>query len=131
MRGLSGSDAGVPRRLRGRGDSHRIENIIRPGDYGIAKIIPSANQHPTEKPVELAEHFIKLHTAPGDIVLDPFCGSGTTAVACVRTGRRFIGIELDEKYCKIARERVEAARKGLTIQEIRTGQEVLFGGNDE
>ena len=87
--------------------------------------------HPTQKPLDVHVWLCELLTNPGDIVLDPFCGSGTTAVACVKTGRRFIGIELDEGYCKIARERVEAARKGLTIQEIRTGQEVLFGGNDE
>lgn len=78
-----------------------IENIIRPGDYGIRKIIPASHQHPTEKPVELAEHFIRLHTQPGEIVLDPFAGGGSTLVAARRLQRRAIGIELEEKYCKM------------------------------
>lgn len=91
-------------------DSHRIENIIRPGDYGIRKIIPSKDQHPTQKPVELAAHFIRLHTRPGDTVLDPFMGSGTTGVACVRTGRNFIGIEIDPAYYAIAEKRIAEAQ---------------------
>jgi site-specific DNA-methyltransferase (adenine-specific) len=78
--------------------SKRIENIIRPGAYGIRKIIPSAEQHPTVKPVELAAHFIKLHTRPGDLVLDPFMGEGTTGKACSLLGRRFLGIELDPAF---------------------------------
>jgi len=87
--------------------SKRIENIIRPGAWGVAKIIPTANEHPTQKPVELMMHFIHLHTQPDDLVLDPFCGSATTGVACLRTGRRFLGIEIDEHYCQTARRRME------------------------
>ena len=90
-------------------DARDIENIIRPGDYGINKIIPSAKQHPTEKPWQLAAHFIQLHTKPGDIVLDPFMGSGSTGVAAVLTGRRFIGIELDEHWYGYAKQRIEQA----------------------
>ena len=88
--------------------SKKVENIIRPGDYGIRKIIPSAAQHPTEKPIELAMHFIKLHTQPGDIVLDPFAGHGSTLVAARQMGRRYIGIELDPNYCRIAERRLNA-----------------------
>ena len=91
-------------------DTRRVENVIRPGDYGIRKIIPRADQHPTEKPVELAMHFIGLHTKPGDTVLDPFSGGGSTALACHRLGRNFIGIELDPVWHDYARRRVEAAR---------------------
>jgi site-specific DNA-methyltransferase (adenine-specific) len=91
--------------------SRRVENIIRPGDYGIKKIIPRADQHPTEKPVALAAHFIRLHSKPGDLVLDPFMGSGTTGVACLETGRNFIGIELDPVYFRMAKKRLAAARK--------------------
>ena len=91
--------------------SHKIENIIRPGDYGIKKIIPSAQQHPTEKPVELAAHFIRLHSKSGDIVLDPFAGSGSTGVACVQTGRKFIGVELDPKWFNHAKSRIETAQR--------------------
>lgn len=94
-------------------DSHRIENIIRPGQYGIRKIIPRADQHPTQKPVELAAHFIRLHTKVGDTVLDPFMGSGTTGVACVQTMRNFIGIEIDEKYYEIAQKRIAETQPAL------------------
>jgi DNA modification methylase len=56
--------------------------------------------------VELPAWFIKLFTEPGDIVLDPFMGSGTTAIACIRNDRRYIGIELVEAYVRLAEERI-------------------------
>ena len=62
--------------------------------------------HPTQKPVALCEYFIKTYTNEGDTVLDNCMGSGSTGVACVNTNRNFIGIELDEKYFKIAEERI-------------------------
>lgn len=62
--------------------------------------------HPTQKPVALMNEILKRHTNKGDIVLDPFMGSGTTGVACMNTGRKFIGIELDEEYFKIAENRI-------------------------
>lgn len=62
--------------------------------------------HPTEKPVALMRHYIENSSQPGDLVLDPFVGSGTTAVACVESGRRCIAIEKDPKYFEIACERV-------------------------
>ena len=87
--------------------THAVENIIRPGAHGIKKILPGKGQHPTEKPVELAELFISLHTAPGMVVLDPFMGSGSTGVAALRTGRRFIGVELDPKWFRAASKRLQ------------------------
>lgn len=87
-------------------DSKRVENIIRPGDYGIVKIIPAKDEHPTLKPVNLPAHFIRLHTLPGESVLDPFMGSGTTLVAAQNEGRRATGIELSEEYCKVAVDRL-------------------------
>ena len=63
--------------------------------------------HPTQKPVALLEYLIKTYTNEGDLVLDFTCGSGSTGVACLNTNRNFIGIELDEKYFKIAKERME------------------------
>jgi DNA modification methylase len=86
--------------------SKRIENIIRPGAFGIKKLIPSAEDHPTQKPVALAQFFIKLHTQPGDIVLDPFFGSGSTGVAAKKLSRHFIGIELSAEYVKMASDRL-------------------------
>lgn len=67
--------------------------------------------HPTQKPVALMEYLIRTYTNEGDTVLDNCMGSGTTGVACVNTGRRFIGIEKDEQYFKIAKERIEKARE--------------------
>lgn len=65
-----------------------------------------ASEHPTGKPLPLLLEWIEQFTDPGDIVLDPFCGSGTTLVAAKMLGRKYIGIEIEEKYCKIAEERL-------------------------
>lgn len=65
--------------------------------------------HPTQKPVALLEYLIKTYTNEGDTVLDNCMGSGSCGVACVNTGRRFIGIELDEGYFNIAKERIDKA----------------------
>lgn len=65
--------------------------------------------HPTQKPVALLEYLIKTYTNEGETVLDNCMGSGSTGVACVNTKRQFIGIELDEKYFNIAKERIEEA----------------------
>lgn len=65
--------------------------------------------HPTEKPVSLLETLVSVVTQAGDVVVDPFAGSGATGVACVRNGRGFIGIERDPDYFKIAEQRIVAA----------------------
>jgi len=65
--------------------------------------------HPTQKPVKLMEYLIKTYTNDGETVLDFTMGSGTTGVACVNTDRKFIGIELDDKYFEIAEERINDA----------------------
>jgi site-specific DNA-methyltransferase (adenine-specific) len=66
--------------------------------------------HPTEKPIALLEYLVKTYTNEGDLVLDNCMGSGSTGVACVNTGRDFIGIELDENYFDIAKNRIEEAQ---------------------
>lgn len=73
----------------------RISNAARKG-----------KQHPTQKPVELMEYLIRTYSNEGETVLDNCMGSGTTGVACMNTGRRFIGIEKDEEYFVIAKKRI-------------------------
>ena len=67
--------------------------------------------HPSEKPTELMKIFIENSSNENDIILDPFMGSGTTGVACQHLNRNFIGIELDETYFNIAKERIEKAHE--------------------
>ena len=69
-------------------------------------------EHPTQKPVALMEYLIRTYTNEGDTVLDNTMGSGTTGVACANTGRKFIGIERDDKYFVIAQKRIEDAMYG-------------------
>ena len=83
-------------------------------------------EHLTPKPVSLMLELVELFTDPGDVILDPFCGSGTTGVACLRLGRRFIGIERDEKYARVATERLEAEVRGLSLRDARAGQTSIF-----
>ena len=68
-----------------------------------------ARLHPTQKPTEVMARLVEMLCPPGGLVIDPFAGSGTTGVACVQTGRRFIGIELDPGYADIARARIAKA----------------------
>ena len=73
------------------------------------------NIHDTEKPVKLMEILIENSSKENDIVLDPFMGSGSTGVACVNTNRNFIGVELDENYFNIAKERINKNTNQLTL----------------
>jgi DNA modification methylase len=66
----------------------------------------SRGLHPTQKPIPLMEYLINTYTKPGDVVLDCCMGSGTTGVAAINTGRRFIGIERELKYMQICRGRI-------------------------
>lgn len=71
----------------------------------------SNKNHSATFPVALPSWFIKLFTEKGDVVLDPFIGSGTTAVACIQLNRRYIGIEIKEEYCNLAMERIKKETK--------------------
>ena len=75
--------------------------------------------HPTQKPVALMEYLIRTYTNEGMTVLDNCFGSGTTGVACANTGRKFIGIEMDEKYFEIAKNRVESAYSKNELEELK------------
>lgn len=81
------------------GGGHAFWSVPKAGKYG----------HPTEKPEALLAAWVAAFTDPGETILDPFMGSGTTGVACVHLGRRFTGIELDPDYFDIACRRIEAA----------------------
>lgn len=100
---------------QGRGESLSQKNE-RKSEYiqsytnypkNILKFNRDKGFHPTQKPVALLEYLIKTYTNENDIVLDNCMGSGSTGVACVNTNRNFIGIELDENYFNIAKERIE------------------------
>ena len=88
------------------------------------------SDHPTEKPVELMKYCVELISSPGDTILDPFMGSGTTGVACVQLGRNFIGIEKNDEYFAIAKKRIEAAQLQIpmfTAPAPTAEQVALFG----
>lgn len=67
--------------------------------------------HPTEKSVEIITPLIRAFSKPGDLVLDPFLGSGTTAVSAALAGRRYLGVELEERYCDLARKRLSGVAR--------------------
>ena len=90
-------------------------NFERPSKAFKGEIHPDGiNIHPTQKPKYLMVWCLSWSKTNG-IVLDPFIGSGTTAVACERLKRRWIGIEIEKKYCEIAAKRIEAERKQLKM----------------
>jgi site-specific DNA-methyltransferase (adenine-specific) len=91
-------------------------------------------QHPTQKPLALMEFLVKSYSDEGDIVIDPFMGSGTTGVACANTGRAFIGIEREKEYFDTACSRVREAHAIFSDQSFevlnsfrkQTGERCLF-----
>jgi site-specific DNA-methyltransferase (adenine-specific) len=86
------------------GDARYPKHLIEFSNAGRVGIV-----HPTQKPVALLEYLIKTYTLEGETVLDFTMGSGSTGVACKNTGRNFIGIERDDKYFEIAKNRIENA----------------------
>lgn len=76
------------------------------------------NVHPTQKPVRVMQWCINLISKPGDTIIDPYMGSGTTGVAAVKTGRNFIGIEIDPTYYAIAQRRIEDAAAQPMLLEV-------------
>jgi site-specific DNA-methyltransferase (adenine-specific) len=97
------------------GSFKSVESVSN--DYYPTNLIEISNAnrsekcHPTQKPVALMEYLIKTYTNEGDTVLDNCMGSGTTGVACANTNRKFIGMELDRDYFRIARRRISEAYK--------------------
>lgn len=84
-------------------------NLVQPSDILEFNVVPNRNGklHPTQKPIDLLEYLIKTYTNEGDTVLDPTMGSGSTGIACINTNRKFIGIEKDDNYFSIAKNRID------------------------
>lgn len=101
------------------------KNINNMGTTNILRVpnITHIKVHPTEKSVELMKILVENSTKEGDIVLDPFMGSGSTGVACKETNREFIGVEIDEKYFSVAKDRIE---KGEASRDQIDGQTSIF-----
>ena len=87
----------------------------------------NTRSHPTQKPLDLMLELVGLFTDPGDLILDPYCGSGTTGVACLRLGRRFIGCEMNAEWAQLARDRMTAEEQQSTLSAARAGQLPMFG----
>ena len=114
LKALSETDRVRDESKVGSGFGKKIENWIGREMAYPANVLHLATEcgnkkHSAAFPESLPEWFIKLFTKPGDMVLDPFSGSGTTGVACVNTGRNFIGIEKDPTYFAIADYRIACA----------------------
>ena len=88
------------------------------GLFGTEKQDIKKRVHPTQKPIELMVKIIEDFTHEGDTILDPFMGSGTTGVACVQTGRNFIGIEIDPTYFAIAERRIKEAEAQPRLEVV-------------
>ncbi len=71
--------------------------------------------HPTEKPVTLLDRIVKIGSRPGDVVLDPFMGSGTTGVVAQALGRHFLGFEIDKDYFGMAEKRIRGAAESIDL----------------
>jgi site-specific DNA-methyltransferase (adenine-specific) len=87
--------------------------------------------HETQKPLNLMLELVSLFSDPDELVWDPYCGSGTTGVACLRLGRRFLGHEMQPHYAQIAAERLAAEERGLTLQDVKRGQTSILDVLDD
>jgi len=83
--------------------------------------MPENTDHPTQKPEKLIAKIILASTNKGDVVFDPFLGSGSSVVAAKKLGRKFIGVEIDEMYCCLAQKRIELAESDTEIQGLSDG----------
>ena len=95
-------------------------------DHFYAQPTAFDNGHPCPKPIEWAAWLIERASKPGDTIVDGYAGSGTTCVAAKMLGRNFIGIDISEDYCDIARKRLEAVDTGVPVKERDNGQMPMF-----
>ena len=82
--------------------------------------------HPAQKPLDILRDIINWCSDPNEVILDPYSGSGGTMFAAAELGRRYIGIDISEKYCEIARQRLEAVDTGVPVKGAVQGQKSLF-----
>jgi site-specific DNA-methyltransferase (adenine-specific) len=82
----------------------------------------SEGKHPTMKPLPLLDRIVRAASNPGDRILDPFNGSGTTGLACAQTGRNYVGIEMDESYLDLTRRRLLAAQGEVEVQRLKAAR---------
>jgi DNA modification methylase len=108
--GKFGYNAWQPFLLYGRNNNRYGMDTIK-----YSRMEPRVEGHPCSKPIGLMAALVKRFTSEGAIVFDPFMGSGTTGVACVQTGRNFVGCEISEPYFKIAQKRIAQAQAQLHI----------------
>jgi site-specific DNA-methyltransferase (adenine-specific) len=101
-------------------------------DHGIGNVLrakrPGTENHPTEKPTDLIGSMLRAVTLPGAVVLDPFMGSGSTLVAAKQCGRNAIGIEIEERYCEIAAERLSQSVMPFVAGDESEAEPTRSGG---
>lgn len=90
--------------------SKKCGNVIKSPQH-----IPQKDEHPTQKPLEVIYKLLNIHTKESDLILDPFVGSGTTAVACHKLNRKYIGFEIDKGYYDMAQKRLNVARRQISL----------------
>lgn len=112
--------------------SQNVEFIIRIYEHGTglrklsnssaysrvkrdSPVLGADKLHPTQKPLSLVMTLVELNSDDGDVVLDPFMGSGTTALACIKEKRHYIGFEINKEFCDIANKRIKSASQQLTL----------------
>jgi len=101
---------------RNGGKEYKVFKYAAVGNEFRAQIAKDINtDHPSQKPIQLLRTLVERYTKKGDTILDPFMGSGTTGVACVQTGRNFIGIEIEPKYFEIAQKRIKDAQQQMRL----------------
>lgn len=106
---LSGIECCVFGKFKNATFNEHCKNTVFRFPNGKSKI------HPTQKPLQLMEYLIKASSNENDLILDPFMGSGSTGVACLNTNRNFIGIELNEEYFNIAKNRIEEVQNDVKL----------------
>lgn len=106
--------------------SNRPDRHVFGGECIKTESCGKVTKHPCERSEQHLRWLVHHYSNPNELILDPFNGSGTTCVAAKKLGRRYIGIDISEEYCQIARERLKAVDTGVPVKEARAGQGALF-----